>query len=129
MSEKTSKLNFQTEFEFELPKGYVDKNGETHKKGVIRLANAADEIIPLNDPRVKLNQGYLSILLLERVILKLGKLKKIDSFVIENLFTADMSYLQELYQRINSVDPQHVEGYCVQCSSKVMVELPFFGEA
>ena len=73
---------FETQVEFELPKGYIDKNGEVHKKGVMRLANAADEIVPLNDPRVKMNPGYLSILLLERVITELGTLKKVDSHVV-----------------------------------------------
>ena len=56
-----------TEFEFELPKGYVDGNGEIHKKGIMRLATAADEILPLRDPRVVSNPGYLTIILLSRV--------------------------------------------------------------
>ena len=121
--------NFETEFEFELPRGYVDKNGEVHKHGVMRLANAADEIVPLNDPRVKMNPGYLSILLLERVVIKLGKLKKIDAHIIESLFTADMAYLQDLYQKINAVDPPVMKIICPKCSHEFRVEIPFFGEA
>ena len=120
---------FETEVRFELPRGYVDKNGEVHKEGIMRLANAADEIVPLNDPRVKMNPGYLSILLLQRVIVQLGTLKKVDAHVIESLFTADMAYLQDLYQRINSVEPPAVEAVCPKCSHRFTVEVPFFGEA
>lgn len=120
---------FETEVSFELPKGYVDKDGQIHKKGIMRLANAADEIVPLNDPRVKMNPGYLSILLLQRVIVKLGDLQKVDAHVIESLFTADMAYLQDLYQRINSVEPPAVDVTCPKCSHGFAVEVPFFGEA
>lgn len=120
---------FQTEVKFELPRGYVDKDGEVHKEGVMRLANAADEIIPLNDPRVKMNPGYLSILLLQRVIVKLGTLKKVDAHVIESLFTADMAYLQDLYQKINAVEPPAIDAVCPKCSHGFAVEVPFFGEA
>lgn len=124
-----SSSSFDTEFQFELPKGYVDKNGEVHRVGVMRLANAADEIIPLNDPRVKMNPGYLSILLLERVIVKLGKLKKVDAHVIESLFTADMAYLQDLYQKINAVEPPVMSVVCPHCSKEFRSEIPFFTEA
>ena len=120
---------FETEVKFELPKGYVDKEGKVHKKGVMRLANAADEIVPLNDPRVKMNPGYLSILLLERVVTKLGDLKTVDSHVIESLFTADMAYLQNLYQAINAVDPPTATVTCPKCQHQFRYELPFFGEA
>lgn len=120
---------FETQVEFELPRGYVDKNGEVHRHGVMRLANAADEIIPLNDPRVKMNPGYLSILLLERVITQLGKLKKVDAHIIESLFTADMAYLQDLYQKINAVEPTPVTVICPKCAHEFGYESPFFGEA
>ncbi len=120
---------FETQVEFELPKGYIDKNGEVHKHGIMKLANAADEIVPLNDPRVKMNPGYLSILLLERVITQLGKLKKVDAHVIESLFTADMAYLQDLYQKINSVEPIEATVICPKCAHEFRYETPFFGEA
>ena len=94
----------QTEFEFELPKGYVDPNGEIHKQGIMRLATAADEILPLRDPRVQQNSGYLTIILLSRVVTKLGTLSAINTRVIENLFTMDLAYLQDMYQRINMSD-------------------------
>ncbi len=105
-------MSFQTEFEFELPRGYVDQNGEVHKRGVMRLATAADEIMPLRDPRVQQNPGYLTVILLSRVVTKLGTLQAINNRVIENLFTIDMAYLQDLYQRINM---QEVPAYKVDC--------------
>ena len=120
---------FETEIDFVLPKGYVDKDGNVHKEGKMRLANAVDEIIPLNDRRVKMNPGYLSILLLERVITQLGTLNKVDAHVIENLFTADMSYLQDLYQKFNAVEPPEVDVVCPKCSHRFGVQIPFFGEA
>lgn len=121
---------FETEVKFELPKGYVDKEGKVHKKGVMRLANAADEIVPLNDPRVKVNPGYLSILLLQRVIVKLGTLDTVDNHVIEKLFTCDMAYLQDLYQKINAVEqPPTAVVVCPKCSHEFRYEIPFFGEA
>ncbi|GMB10871.1 MAG: phage tail assembly protein [Candidatus Improbicoccus devescovinae] len=121
--------NFETLYDFTLPKGYIDHEGNIHKDGKMRLASAVDEIIPLNDQRVKLNPGYLSILLLERVIVKLGKLPKISANIIENLFTSDMTYLQDLYQRINSIEPQVFGTSCPSCNHSFSVNVPFFGEA
>lgn len=118
-----------TQVTFELPKGFVDESGQVHKVGVMRLANAADEIMPMNDPRVKLNPAYLSILILERVITKLGSLPKVTTKVIENLFTADMAYLQDLYQKINAIEPQEINITCPKCGEKFRVPVPFFDQA
>jgi hypothetical protein len=95
----------QTEFEFTLPRGYVSPDGVLHRKGRMRLATAMDEIAPLRDPRVKANQAYLVIILLARVITQLGTVDMIDTGVIENLFSADLTYLQNLYRRINELEP------------------------
>ncbi|MDB5082717.1 MAG: secreted protein [Chloroflexi bacterium] len=94
----------QTEYEFILPKGYVDSEGNLHRKGVMRLATAMDEIIPLRDPRVRGNQAYLTILLLSRVVTRLGTLddSEVSTGVIEHLFASDLGYLQAMYNRINS---------------------------
>jgi hypothetical protein len=94
----------QTEFEFTLPKGFVDNYGNLHRKGVMRLATAMDEIAPLRDPRVKANQAYLTIIILASVITKLGTLTENDmnTGVIERLYSSDLAYLQALYNRINS---------------------------
>src|SRR3954471_20216632 len=92
---------FATEIDFTLPKGYLDQDGVLHTEGVMRLATAADEILPLKDPRVQQNPAYLTIILLSRVITKLGDLQMINPGVIEELFSSDLSYLQDFYRRIN----------------------------
>lgn len=102
----TSHHGFQTEIEFELPKGYVDEAGTLHRRGTMRLATAADEILPLRDPRVQQNQAYLAVIVLTRVITKLGDVPNIDSRVIEGLFASDLDYLQRLYERINGSDSE-----------------------
>jgi hypothetical protein len=105
----------QTEYEFELPRGFVDRDGNLHKKGVMRLASAADEILPLKDPHVQQNPAYLSVLLLSRVVTKLGSLENIDTNVIEKLFSADFNYLQGLYQEINSPADEPIFVRCPHC--------------
>jgi len=92
---------FQTEVEFTLSKGYLDAHGVLHRRGVMRLATAADEILPLRDPRVQQNPAYLAIIVLARVMIKLGDLPSIDTKTIEGLFAADLDYLQRTYERIN----------------------------
>jgi hypothetical protein len=99
-----SRIGFQTEIEFALPKGYLDPNGILHRKGVMRLATAADEILPLRDPRVQANQAYLAVIVLARVVTKLGDLQDIDTKVIEGLYASDFDYLQRLYERLNVGD-------------------------
>ncbi len=94
-------MAFTTEFEFTLPKGFIDEEGTLHKKGVMRLATALDEIEPMRDMKVQRNPGYLNVILLSRVIKKLGKLSSVTPKMIEQFFTVDMAYLQEFYARIN----------------------------
>lgn len=119
---------FQTEYPFELPKGYVDSDGNVHKNGVMRLATAADEILPMKDPRVQQNPGYISIILLSRVIIRLGNLPAIDTRIIEKLFTADLAFLQELYQNINAVEPPSIDTVCPHCNERIKVQWSFLGE-
>lgn len=95
---------FRTEVEFELPKGYVDEDGTLHRRGVMRLATAADEILPLRDPRVRQNEAYLAIIVLARVITRLGTLADIHPGTIEGMFASDLAYLQRLYEQLNSED-------------------------
>src|SRR6185295_15886060 len=92
---------FQTEAEFTLPKGYLDAAGVLHRRGVMRLATAADEILPLRDPRVQQNEAYLAVIVLARVVTRLGDLPSIDTKVIEGLYASDMDFLQRLYERLN----------------------------
>lgn len=112
----------QTEYAFTLPKGYIDKDGNLHRQGVMRLANAKDEIAPLQDPRVQRNQAYLVVILLSRVVTKLGELTDINPGVVENLFSADLAYLQDLYRRINSNGHSRVKLACPDCESEFEVE-------
>ena len=107
----------QTEFEFTLPKGFIDKDGNLHRQGVMRLANAKDEISPLQDPRVQRNNAYLVVILLSRVVTKLGELTDINPVVIENLFSADLSYLQDMYRRINANGHARVKVACPECEA------------
>ena len=118
-------MAFQTEFEFTLPKGYVDRDGNVHREGIMRLANAGDEILPLRDPRVQANPGYLSIILLSRVIVKLGDLPTVDTHVVEGLFTMDLAYLQDLYQKINTEEVPKYQGICPHCGEKVDISVNF----
>lgn len=109
----TKAAGLQTEFDFVLPRGYVGPDGQLHRKGRMRLATAMDEIAPLRDPRVRSNQAYLVIILLSRVITKLGNVDVIDTGVVENLFSADLAYLQDFYRKINEVavsDEESEEG-------------------
>jgi hypothetical protein len=99
----------QTEFDFTLPRGFVDHHGQLHRQGRMRLATAMDEIAPLRDPRVRANEAYLVIILLSRVITKLGTVEVLDTSVVENLFSADLAYLQDLYRRINEFNPDDAE--------------------
>lgn len=102
--DRTSTSAFRTEIEFELPLGYVDESGVRHRRGVMRFATAADEILPMRDPRVQANPAYLSIIILARVITRLGSLADIDTQTIERLFTVDFEHLRQLYERINGGD-------------------------
>jgi hypothetical protein len=95
---------FRTEAPFELPLGYVDESGVRHRRGVMRLATAADEILPMRDPRVQANPAYLSIIILSRVVMKLGSLADVDTQIVERLFTQDFEYLRRLYEELNGGD-------------------------
>ncbi len=100
-------MSFQTEFEFTLPRGFVDGSGTVHKEGAMRLATAMDEIFPMRDPRVQGNPGYLAVILFSRVIVRLGSLPLVDTGVIEKLHPDDMAFLERLYERINGLEDEH----------------------
>ena len=113
----------QTEYEFRLPLGYVDAEGNLHRDGVMRLATAADEIQPLKDPRVRANEAYLVVILLSRVITRLGSVSQITPRLVEALYAADLTYLQELYNRINRNGKAGQPAVCPECSHHFDVEL------
>ncbi|MFD2673188.1 phage tail assembly protein [Marinicrinis sediminis] len=118
-------MAFKTEYEFELPRGFVDENGNLHRHGVMRLATAADEILPMRDQRVQQNPGYLSIILLSRVITKLGDLRAIDTKVMERLFTADLTFLQNFYRQINDLEKTTMTVRCPKCENQFEAENDF----
>lgn len=114
---------FQTEHEFRLPLGYADEHGNLQRDGVMRLATAADEILPLKDPRVQTNQAYLVVILLSRVVTRLGSVPQITPKLIEGLYAADLAYLQELYNRINRNGRASLGAVCPECSHSFEVEM------
>lgn len=101
-------LPIQTEFEFILPKGYVDELGNVHKHGTMRLATAMDEIAPLRDPRVRNNEAYLVVILLAQVITRLGNLPTVSPAMVERMFAADLAYLQDLYRQLNDIETPYI---------------------
>jgi hypothetical protein len=120
-------MGLQTEFEFTLPRGYIDADGNLHRRGLMRLATAMDEIAPLRDVRVRTNQAYLVVILLSRVIVKLGTLSQITTGVLENLFAADLAYLQAFYRQINENGTSLITLTCPDCKAKYELDLADLG--
>lgn len=113
----------RTEFNFELPRGYLDQDGVLHKKGVMRLATARDELLPLYDARVQENAAYTTVVLLGRVITHLGTLGAISSNVVENMFASDVAFLQDFYRRINAEGHTRIAMTCPSCSHRFTADL------
>jgi len=113
----------QTEYEFALPQSYVDERGNLHRHGVMRLATALDEVEPLADPRVEANQAYLGILLLSRVLVRLGDIRPVPPSVVGALFSGDFSYLQDLYVRLNDLGTTLVETECPSCGGRFTLDV------
>jgi hypothetical protein len=120
-------MSLQTEYPFTLPRGYVDPEGNLHRSGVMRLATAMDEITPLRDMRVRSNQAYLVIVLLSRVIVRLGNLQQVTTGVIENLFAADLAYLQAFYRQINEQGTSILKLTCPECKTEYEMDLADLG--
>lgn len=116
-------MTFQTEFDFTLPLGFVDADGNLHREGVMRLATAADEILPLKDPRVQSNEAYLTVILLARVISRLGALGQVTPKIIEGIYAADLAYLQEFYNRINRNGKAVLAAACPRCAHEFELEM------
>ncbi|MGW3865843.1 hypothetical protein ACWEDZ_30805 [Streptomyces sp. NPDC005047] len=113
----------RTEFPFELPRGYVDESGTVHRDGVMRLSTARDELIPLRDVRVQENPAYLSVVLLGRVITRLGTLSMVHDGIVENMFASDLAFLQDFYRQINAEGHTRAAVECPHCSEPFEVEL------
>ncbi|MFI7582799.1 hypothetical protein ACH9DO_03285 [Kocuria sp. M1N1S27] len=115
--------SLRTEFSFELPRGYVDQDGALHRSGVMRLATARDELLPLYDARVQENSAYTTVVLLSRVITSLGTLGAITSNVVENMFASDVAFLQDFYRRINAEGHTRIAVTCPECSHRFTADL------
>jgi hypothetical protein len=113
----------RTEFEFELPRGYVDATGALHRRGTMRLATARDELLPLHDDRVRQNPAYLTVVLLARVVTRLGTLTDVHAGVMENLFASGLAFLQDLYRRVNQEGHTRAAVTCPSCSHQFAVDV------
>src|SRR4051812_42680167 len=109
---------YQLEYEFVLPRGYVDERGQVHREGTMRLATARDELLPLLDARVQQHAAFLSIVLLGRVVPRLGDLADGDASVIEDMFATDVAFLQDLYRRINTGGHTQAAVCCPACATE-----------
>ena len=117
-----------TVYDFELPRGYVDSVGEVHKRGKMRLATAGDEIAATRDPRVLANPSYLTIVILSSVITELEGMDTVVPNLVERFFTADLAFLQDMYQRINSIEPPKMTVVCPDCGKTHEVSVNFTRE-
>ena len=113
----------RTEFEFELPRGYLDSAGVLHRRGSMRLATARDELLPLHDDRVRQNPAYLTVVLLARVVTRLGTLTDVHAGVMENLFASDLAFLQDLYRRVNQEGHTRAAVTCPSCNHEFAVDV------
>jgi hypothetical protein len=113
----------RTEFAFELPRGYVDASGTVHRSGVMRLATARDELVPLRDDRVRDNPAYLTVVLLGRVITRLGSIDDVHAGIIENLFASDLAFLQDLYRRVNQEGHTRAAVTCPSCEEHFSIDI------
>jgi hypothetical protein len=113
----------RTEFEFQLPRGFLDKDGMVHRHGTMRLATARDELLPLYDARVQENPAFTTVVLLSRVITSLGTLASISSTTVESMFASDVAFLQDFYRRINAEGHTRAAVTCPSCSHRFTIDL------
>ncbi|EST36996.1 hypothetical protein N566_15405 [Streptomycetaceae bacterium MP113-05] len=113
----------QTEFPFELPRGYVDESGTVHRTGVMRLATARDELVPLRDDRVRENSAYLSVVLISRVLIRIGTVEDVHPGIVEDLFASDLAFLQDFYRRVNAEGHTRAAVTCPSCRESFGVDL------
>ena len=117
------RATMRTEFDFELPRGYVDGDGVVHRHGTMRLATARDELLPLYDERVQENPAFTTVVLLGRVVTRLGNLPMMNAQVIENMFASDVAFLQDFYRRINAEGHTRAAVTCPECSQRFTIDL------
>jgi hypothetical protein len=120
---ETPRDELRTEFAFVLPRGYVDSAGTVHRDGVMRLATARDELVPLRDDRVRENPAYLTVVLLARVLVRIGTIEDVHAGLVENLFAADLAFLQDLYRRVNTEGHTRAAVTCPACEHRFAVDV------
>jgi hypothetical protein len=123
MSSVAVREALRTEFDFVLPRGFVDGDGGVHREGTMRLSTARDEILPQRDPRVRENEAYLTVILLSRVVTRLGSVGQVTPATIEGLFASDLAFLQDLYRRVNSEGTTQVGITCPSCKHEFAVDV------
>ncbi|HEY7009093.1 MAG TPA: hypothetical protein VH395_09145 [Jatrophihabitantaceae bacterium] len=116
-------IALRTEFPFTLPRGYVDASGTVHRDGVMRLATARDELVPLRDDRVRENSAYLTVVLLARVVTRIGTIDDVHVGVIEDLFASDLAFLQDMYRRVNQEGHTRASVHCPMCEHDFAVDV------
>lgn len=123
-----SENSLQTEFEFTLPRGLVDGENNVHRHGIMRLTTAKDEISIQKNRLAQENSAYGMLVMLSQVIIRLGSLSEVTPDLLENLFSRDLAYLREFYNRINQQGEAHIPVQCPKCSANFQVELALAGE-
>lgn len=113
----------RTQFDFSLPRGYVAPDGTVHRDGTMRLATARDELLPLRDDRVRENPAYLTVMLLGRVVTRIGTVDDVHAGVIEDLFASDVAFLQDLYRRVNQEGHTRASVQCPGCQERFDVDV------
>ena len=121
-------LGLITEFEFTLPRGLVDQDGQVHRTGLMRLSTARDELLVQKDRRVQNYAEYGTLVLLSLVITRLGSVEQVTPELLEGLFSPDLTYLKEVYNRLNQQGNLHVPALCPHCAGEFQVELSPPGE-
>ena len=109
----------KTEYTFELPKGYVDKDGTLHREVVLREITGADQEAMLN-PSLRNNPAKMLTALLARVIIRIGTLekKKIDTSVTAGMFKSDRDFLISKLKEIDSGPDMEIDVECPDCGRK-----------
>lgn len=113
----------RTEFGFLLPRGYVSPDGTVHRDGVMRLATARDELVSQRDDRVRENPSYLTVVLVSRVLVRLGGIEDVHAGVVENMFASDLAFLQDLYRRVNQDGHTQAGVQCPNCQHEFAVDV------
>jgi hypothetical protein len=122
-------MKIRTEFPFVLPKGLIDKDNTRQKtKGTMRLIKVKDLLQIHQDARVKETEAYFYIVLLARVITKLGNEKMVNTKIIESLCPEDFAFLVDFLNEINHKVLKSIPIECSACKNKYIGEFALLGE-